>query len=113
MKHGKLLIQILKYVNSLHPEHPINIKVIQNEKYRYEKEQKSNFVSQKKTHHRWFSNSYIPTLISKFHYSNSFKQWLKKSNDICFSDKQLLEMKEFAMHESVQEIERTFSFRAC
>lgn len=34
VKHGKLPIQILKNVNSLDPENPINIKFIQNEKYR-------------------------------------------------------------------------------
>lgn len=112
VKHGKLPIQILKNVNSLDPENHINIKVVQNEKYRYEKEQKPKFASQNNT------ADDFQILINQLQSLNFIKAIhantdQKNPNVICFSDEQLLEMRECATHGSLIGIDRTFNLGAC
>lgn len=100
VKHGKSPIQILKNVNSLDPENPINIKVVQNEKVQVSKRAETK-ICQSKQHYRWFSNSHKPTSIS------NFIKAIHANND-----QKLLEMRECATHGSVIGIDRTFNLEA-
>lgn len=89
-------------------------KASQNEKYRYEREQKPKFASKKNC--IWFPNSYkltsisILTLIRTIHANNDKKT---KCHFIFSRTAVLLDMKECPSHGSAVGIDRTFNLGAC
>ena len=112
VRNGKKPIQIIGNVNKIDPENPIDIKVIRNAKYNFDKKQKPNHSSQQNT------ADDIQILISQLQ-SNDFIQSIVANNDnkppniICYSEEQMLDLKSCMQNGSIIGIDRTFNLGAC
>lgn len=90
-------------------------KASQNEKYRFEREQKPKFAS-KKTHCKWFPNSYkltsisILTLIRAIHANNDQKPQMSFH---FLTNSCAVRYERMCLHGSAVEIDRTFNLVDC
>ncbi|KAK3089318.1 hypothetical protein FSP39_002697 [Pinctada imbricata] len=108
LKHGKAPIQISKDLNKFDPENLVDLKVIQNAKYKRDKAAKPNSTS---------SNNIadeVQSILSSLP-NNTFVRSLIANNDgrppniVCYTDDQLDDMRQCMTNGAIIGIDRTFN----